>query len=137
MALKITDAMTRRIVYCTPTSTVRDIAALMREKNISCVIVLENNTTCGIVTQHDLVSRVMAAGLDPKRTVASEVMSKPVVTVSSSADLTDAARIMRDKRIKKLIAVKDGVAEGIITSFDIIVAAPAMRFLLERTNRGR
>jgi CBS domain-containing protein len=134
--LRVLDAMTRKIVFCSPDSPVRNISKLMWERNISSVVVLRENSTCGIITQHDLVGKVIAAGLDPDKTTVEKIMSQPVITVDSDAELTDAARIMRDKRIKKLVAVKNGVAVGIVTSFDIIVAAPAMRLILERAKRG-
>jgi CBS domain-containing protein len=104
----------------------------MRDENISSVIIAENQDILGIVTQHDLVTKVIAAQKAAENITAEELMSKPVITVGSEADIEEAARLMRDRRIKKLLAVREGRIEGIITSFDLLVAEPVLRLLLER-----
>lgn len=132
MAIKVSDAMTRRIVFSDPASSAQDVANLMSSSGISSVIVSRGGVIAGIVTEKDIVIKVVSRLRDPKDVKAEELMSKPVATIDSEADLEDAARIMRDRRIKKLIAVKDGKAEGIITSYDIMAAEPVLRLLLEK-----
>lgn len=104
----------------------------MRDKRISSVVIVKGGKTVGIVTEHDLAERVTALGLNPKTTPASLIMSSPVVIIDVEAGIDEAARLMRDKRIKKLIAVKDGKTEGIVTSYDLIVAQPVIRLLGEK-----
>jgi CBS domain-containing protein len=132
MSVKVCDVMTRAIIYGSVESTVTELAALMREGAISSVVIRDETRIVGIVTQLDIVSKVIAVGADPRQVKASEIMSAPVATIDSDADIEEAARIMRDRRIKKLVAVKDGRVEGIVTSFDLVVAEPVIRLLVEK-----
>jgi len=132
MPIKVCDVMTRSIVYGRADSTARELAELIRDRFISSVVIMDGGRVVGIVTQRDLISKAMAVGLDPGKVKASDLMSKPVATIDSEAELEEAARIMRDKRIKKLVAVRDGRVEGIVTSFDVVVAEPVIRLLVEK-----
>lgn len=132
MNIKVADVMTRRIVLSQPESNIHDVAIIMKDKRISSIVIQEKNRIVGILTERDLVEKVLAAELDMHKTKVAEVMSKPVLTISSDAELEEAARKMRDKKVKKLVAVKNGRAEGIITSFDIIVAEPVIRLIAEK-----
>jgi CBS domain-containing protein len=133
MALKVSDVMTYNIVFCHPDATVREIAKLMTEKRISSVIVSSESQIIGIVTERDLTWKVISAEKDSKTTKASEIMSAPVLTIDSEAEIEEAARLMRDHRIKKLVTVKNGKAYGIITSFDMIVAEPVIELFAEKS----
>lgn len=130
--IRVADVMTRRLVAAPLDANVRDIACRMREARVSSVVILDADRIAGIVTEHDLSEKVIAAGLDPAETKAGDVMSAPVETISTEADIDEAARAMRDRRIKKLVATKDGRVAGIVSSFDIVVAEPIIRIMAER-----
>jgi len=132
MAIKVSDAMTRRIIFADPGATARELAAKITECGISSVVILDGGKIAGIVTEHDLSKNVVAADKSPSRVKASEIMSKPVITIDADAEIEEAARLMRDNKIKKLLAVKDGTVQGIISSFDIVAAEPVIRLLLEK-----
>jgi CBS domain-containing protein len=132
MGIKVSDVMTRTVVFAPKEATVRDISSLMRDRGISSVVISDEGQTAGIVTEHDIVSKVVSTGIDPLKTLAADVMSHPVMTVDFESDLEEAARIMRDRRIKRLVAVGEGRVQGIITSFDILVAEPIIRLIAER-----
>jgi len=130
--IKVADVMTRRLVIADLNASVHDLACKMRKNRVSSVVILDSDRIAGIVTEHDLAEKVLAASLDPAKTRAGDVMSAPVETISTEADIDEAARIMRDRRIKKLVAIKDDSVAGIITSFDIVVAEPIIRLLAEK-----
>ncbi len=130
MAIRVEDVMTRDVITCSPDASVQEIACIIRDRNISSVVVSDGAELKGIVTQHDLVGRVIAEGLDYS-VKASEVMSRDVETISPEAEIEEAARLMRDKRIKKLVVVRKGEVMGIVTSFDLIVAEPVIRLLVD------
>jgi CBS domain-containing protein len=132
MPVKVSDVMTRRIIFGDLCSTAQEIADQMGKNGISSVVILNKNRIEGIITEHDIVKKVVASGFDPKSVKADQIMSKPVLTIRPDADIEAAARIMRDKRIKRLIAVQSGRAEGIITSYDIVSAEPVIRLQLEK-----
>ena len=132
MGIKVEDAMTRSLITCEKDMTVRDISKKMGEYSISSVIVENRGGIIGIVTEHDIVSKVIASGGDPVAVRAQDIMSKPVVTVDSGAEIEEAARLMRDRRIKKLVVVANGGAVGIISSYDLVVAEPVVRLYAEK-----
>jgi signal-transduction protein with cAMP-binding, CBS, and nucleotidyltransferase domain len=106
-----------------------DLANQMKEKGTGSVIVTEYATTsdgsktttmpAGIITERDIVRRVVAESMDPKTTTAYEIMSKPLITVGPEASVYDAALIMTKYKIRRLPIVRDNTLLGIITSSDL------------------
>jgi CBS domain-containing protein len=85
----------------------------------SYLIVLKNRQPAGIVTEKDLVNKVLAKRLDPSTIKVQEIMSSPLITVDPDAQLTTAAELMKEKNIRKLPVAKDGILYGMITARDI------------------
>ena len=77
----VRDVMTRKPVTCASTATVFDAAKKMSEEDIGDVIVLDGKDVCGIVTDRDVVVRVIAAGKDPKKTKLGSICSKELTAV--------------------------------------------------------
>jgi len=129
MALKlmVSDVMTPKIVYVAPDASVSSAASKMGEENISCLIVLSGSRVCGIVTERDLATKVTAKSLNPEKTHVKDVMSCGVKTIASSKNLVDAARLMRDDGIKKLVVVDGQKVVGLISERDILEVDPALR----------
>jgi signal-transduction protein with cAMP-binding, CBS, and nucleotidyltransferase domain len=106
-----------------------DLANQMKEKGRGSVIVTEYATTndgsktttmpAGIITERDIVRRVVAESKDPKTTTAREIMSKPLITVGPEASVYDAALIMTKYKIRRLPIARDNTLLGIITSSDL------------------
>lgn len=124
--------MSRGVVVVHPEATARDAAILMRDRHVGSLIVSSGIGAEGIVTEGDLVLRVVAAGLDPAATRVRAVMSAPVATLAPSATLDEAATAMKRLRIKRLVVVLDGHVRGMVTARDIAYASPdATRDLVE------
>jgi len=105
------------------TASVRAAAELMRESDIGDVVVLENNRLCGIVTDRDIVVRVLADGSDPGMVTVGDICSRELTTVPPTASIDDAVRLIRQKAIRRLPVVEDnGEILGIISIGDIAVA---------------
>ena len=105
------------------TASVRDAAELMRESDIGDVVVLENNQLCGIVTDRDIVVRVLADGDDPAMVTVGEICSRELTTVPPTASIDDVVRLIREKAIRRLPVVEeDGEVVGIVSIGDIAVA---------------
>lgn len=98
---------------------VRDAAKLMSDESAGSILVAENyknrNEPIGILTEWDLLSKVVAAGYDPSKTRVREVMSHPVRKIESDAQVGDALRIMINDGIRRLAVMQDGVLMGTIT----------------------
>jgi len=119
----IQDLMTPDLKALEATASVRAAAELMRESDIGDVVVLENNRLCGIVTDRDIVVRVLADGSDPAMVTVGEICSRELTTVPPTATIDDAVRLIRQKAIRRLPVVEDnGEILGIISIGDIAVA---------------
>lgn len=101
------------------TETVTDAAKAMAEKPGGYLLVLEEGKPVGIVTERDLVNKVIAKEIDPLTIKVSQIMASPLVTIDPDEDLLKASELMRDNAVKKLPVVRNGIIYGIITAEDI------------------
>lgn len=121
----VRDIMNSPVITAGPSDTVVDIASKMKEHNIGSVIITENEKPVGIVTDWDVVSKVVASNLDPSSVDAAKVM-QTIHTVEAEEGITEAARILRKNNIKRLgVVYKDRLA-GIISSSDVIAVTPEL-----------
>jgi CBS domain-containing protein len=114
---KVKDVMTQKVLTIESIKTVTEAAALMTQNDVANLIVMENNTPIGIVTERDFVRRVLATEKSLK-TKISEIMSTPLRVIDPDAPLKEAARRMVRKRIRRLPVIKDNKLVGIITATD-------------------
>lgn len=101
-------------------ATVEEGAKYISEKKVSSLLVKENEEYVGIVTQTDLVKRVIAKGLDPKTIHMYSVMSKPVMKMDHYLTRRDAHEFMIGKNIKHLAVTKEGKIVGMLTIKDML-----------------
>jgi CBS domain-containing protein len=93
----------------------------MEESNVGCVVVVEDRIPVGIVTDRDLVLRVLRVALDPRTVPVERVMTEPVRTASDDLLPIEAASLMREGRIRRLpIVAADGSLAGIVTLDDLL-----------------
>ena len=117
------EIMSKDIVTITPESLMDEAARIMGEKHIGSLIVMKYHTPVGIVTERDLLSKVLALGLFLGDEKVGDVMSYPLVGVSLSAKIKEVAQMMISK--KSRVAVFDaGTLVGIITASDLIKSLP-------------
>ena len=90
--------------------------------DIGAVIVSDGNKHYGLVTERDILERVLEASKDPTKTLAKNIMSSPLTTVEYNKSLTDMLKIMHDKQIRRLAVIQEGEAIGIITERRILEA---------------
>jgi signal-transduction protein with cAMP-binding, CBS, and nucleotidyltransferase domain len=115
------------IMHPPPVITAKDsesiftISNLMKEKEVSSIIISDQNeNSVGIITERDIVRRVIADSKDPNITKAKEIKSQPLITVDSDDNLFDAVMIMEKNNIRRLPVVKDNSLVGFLTITDII-----------------
>lgn len=118
--------------------TIDKIAALMRSKKIGSVVVLdEESNPIGVMTERDIVSRIVSGNLKPSEVKAEEVMSKPLRTIDPDATITEAAKTMRTQGIRRLIVFKGSSVVGVISSDDIARITPELITLIsEKSSIG-
>ena len=105
--MKVKEAMHKGVQWVAPSTTVVDLAKLMRQHDIGAIPVGENDRLIGMVTDRDIVCRGLANGKDPKQLTARDVMTKGIVFCREEEDLDDATRIMEDKKIRRLPVINE------------------------------
>ena len=123
MATKVRDVMSTDLVSCASSAPLADAARSMRDRDIGDVLVVDDGKVRGIVTDRDIVVRAVADGRDLRKACVGDVCSAELVTVRSDVSTEDAARIMRDKALRRLPVVDDGKAVGIVSLGDLAVQA--------------
>ena len=109
------------MVTASPDAKVNEVAELMSDSNVGCVVITNDQCPVGIVTDRDLVVRVIARGRDPKKTAIEEVMTLDPVVVEDGTGLFEAMQFIRDEGVRRLPIIDgDGKLAGIITMDDII-----------------
>ena len=127
MAVLVRHAMTENPKALSPERSAGDAAGLMAQFDFGAVPVVEGDTVAGIVTDRDLVVRVMAKRRDPTDVTLGEILTTSVTTVSPDAELNEARDVMEQKRIRRLPVVKDGALVGMLSIGDVAVALASKR----------
>jgi CBS domain-containing protein len=110
-----------RETYFVPAAdNIRQVAEYMSQRRIGAVAVLDGQRVAGIVSERDIMSKVVAKGLDPAHTKVSEVMSRELLVASPDDSYEDAARKMRQAGIRHLPVVEDGRLIGMISQRDLL-----------------
>ena len=135
-AVVVRDIMSRPVITVKEADSVADVAKLMAKHNIGCVLVSgKKGETIGIVTERDIVQRIAAKNLLPSKITAGESMSKPVITIQSKASVTDAAKLMNQRKVRRLAVMEDGKLAGLLTMKDILEVTPAIIDLASEKTR--
>jgi signal-transduction protein with cAMP-binding, CBS, and nucleotidyltransferase domain len=125
--IKVSDVMTTEVVVVGVDEKARKAAVLMDKHGIGCVVVADSQgRPVGIITERDLVSRVMAKGLDADEVTCREIMSTPLITIEPQAPLTMAMSMMAKNKIRRLVVLDRGKLVGVITERDVLRVAPAL-----------
>ncbi len=125
----------REVMSPTPISlpqnaTVAEAARLMKEKEVGSLLVSNAGKTVGLVTERDLVVRILAENKDPEKTLVGSVMSSPIVTVEPATNIVDAIRKMSRLNIRRLVVMEKGKTGGVVTERDILKVAPDLMEVL-------
>ncbi len=124
--MKVKDVMVTNVVTVDVGVNVRKAVERMNNQEIGCLVVLEKGNFAGILTERDVLKRVVAKARNPKKTLVGDVMSKPLIVVDLEASLEEALELMFKKRVKKLTVVKDKELVGLVTMTDIARIHTAM-----------
>jgi CBS domain-containing protein len=126
---KCSDVMTRDVVTCTPENTIVEVARLMKTEDIGPMLIVDNeanNTLVGIITDRDIVVKVIADGQDPRTTPVGEAMSKKLVTCRADDDVDVAMRAMAQFQLRRIPVVEDNMRlVGIISQADVATRVDA------------
>ena len=111
--------MTKDVVTLQTGASAYDAVKLMNKKGIGCLVIVDDVEILGILTERDLLGRVLEKCRDPKETSVSEIMTRQVITGKPNMQLVEAARLMFENKVKKLPIVKGKKLVGLVTLTDI------------------
>lgn len=129
MSQKLRKIMVENIVTVKPNDTVKKVAELMNKHEIGCVIIANHKKPVGIITERDMIKRIVCNSIKPENVKASDIMSQPLIEASPNMCAGDAAKLMLEQNIKKLPVVENGQLVGLVSLTDLIRSEGVIEFL--------
>ena len=111
--------------------TVKSAGLLMKKTRVGSLIVTKNNKPIGIITDSDIIKKIVAQDKKPSAIKIKDIMSAPLVVIPPNKTMLDATRKMKNNNIKRIPVVSKGKLVGIVTLSDIAKTSPEMLDLLE------
>ena len=130
----VKEAMNTKPVTINPETTVKNAAVLMREKDIGNCLVVKNKKPIGIITESDIIKKVVALDLKASEIPVEKVMTTPLIISDPYIEIEEAMKIMSKSKIRRLPIIEKGELTGIITEKDIFRLSP---MLLELSREWR
>jgi len=116
----VAKVMSKSVMAVELNTNARDCAKAMAKRGVSCAVITQRGSAIGIVTERDLVSKVLAEMINPNDVLVRDIMSTPLITISPNAPLTAASELMAQYRVRRLVVVdREGNLVGIVTTGDI------------------
>ena len=132
--LKVGDIMTRNFIHVSADTNLRECAKTMIKKRVGSLIIKENDTLKGILTEKDIIWAVVKKSKkDLKDIKAKDLMRRKVITIKPGADITDAMTKFRKKKIRRLPVVQNKKLIGILTTKDILRIDPGLFQMIVET----
>ena len=129
MSLKLNDVMIKDVITVREKATVREAVKLMNKHEIGCLIVVKKGKPAGIVTERDMLRRILLGAKDPKKTKVSEIMSRPLVVGKSQMSIEEAVSLMFKRKIKKLPVADNDHLVGLVTLTDLVRSREIIKML--------
>ncbi len=136
MTVKIVKRMRDETITASPHTPVREIAKMMAERSVGCVVITQMEVPIGIITDRDIAIRVVAEGKSYD-TPVEEVMSKNIIVAHENDPIREVIKIMREKAVRRMPVIdENGNLSGIVTFDDIFVEIADEMFNLSRIPRA-
>jgi len=128
MASKILvkDLMSTNVDVFENESTVDRVVKAMSDCDVDYVIVVQSRKPTGIITERDVIVRMLTQGLDPSVVIARAIYTNPLVTIEGTATVEEAAKLMKEWKIKHLPVTRNGKIAGMLTYLDIAFNVPEL-----------
>ena len=127
---KVYDCMTTKPVSVSSDATLVQCAKAMSKNHVGALVVKDNHQSKGLITEQDIVRKLIAKGINPLAKKVKDFMEKKLITIKTNDDIYDALIKMRDSNIRHLPVVDNGKMVGLLTLKDILKIEPSLFELL-------
>ena len=115
----VRDVMTKALISVDPSTSLYQISKMMERGGMGSILVKKDGVPSGIITDRDFAVKIAAHGIQLDATV-EKIATFPLITINSGDSILDAAKVMSDKKIRKLAVIDEGKVVGIITTTDLV-----------------
>jgi len=129
--------MIKEVISIDLEASVKDAVNMMAQNEIGSLVVTEKRKPVGIITERDLLSRVLATGKHAEATMVKAIMSKPIICGDPEMDADEAARFMVNNEIKKLPVVEGGRLIGMMTLTNLCTVQPELAKVIEEETKRK
>ncbi len=129
--------MSKKVNLIEENKTVFHAAKKMAKERRGYVVVVKKGKPIGILTDSDILEKVISKGKDPKKVKVKDVMTSPIIIISPKEEVVEASRLMRKNLIKRIPVVKNGKLVGIITDSDIASISPEFMNIIEERLKAK
>jgi len=133
--ISVGDAMTKGVICVGVKDTVKYAAEVMHKNDISSVIVADKTGGVGMITERDILTKIVLKSKDARNVKCSAIMTSPLITVAPDAAIDEAAVMMRDRNIRRLVVAEKGKIIGVISEFDIVKIEPTLHMLIRESSQ--
>lgn len=124
--IPVKEIMTRDVASIDITSDVPALARKMLERDVGSIIITDKQRPVGIVTERDIVRKIISSNIKPTDITLKELMTTPLITIPANEDVTDAMQKMVKMQIRRLPVVERAKLVGIVTDIDLIAISAEM-----------
>jgi CBS domain-containing protein len=132
MTFKVEDIMVKEAITIDEEITVKEAADLMNKFEIGSIIAVRKGKAVGILTERDLLKRIVAEGRDPEKICVKDAMTSPLIVAEPKMDLAEAIKLMFQMKIKKLPVVEGTRLVGLVSLTDIARFQPQMMTIIKQ-----
>lgn len=122
IAFKVGHIMTKDLISVKSNASVSEAASIMVKNQVGAVVVTEEATPIGIITEVDILKKCCIGKVCSEELKAKEIMSAPLITIETDAAIGEAAKMMSDEKIRRLLVKEQGKIVGFITEKDVLRA---------------
>lgn len=126
----VRDVMTKDVKTVEPDSSIKEVVAAMNRFNIGSIVVVQGDRPVGVISERDILRRVVEPCLSPENLTAGQVMTSPVYTVSERTSIDEVAKLMAEKKVRKIPVMDKEKLVGIVTFTDIVTTMLSMLSIL-------
>ncbi len=133
-SLKVRDIMSKPAITIEYSKNAKQAAVTMKKHRKGFLVVIKKKNPIGVLSDTDLINRIIVKNRDPSKTKVKEIMGKPLLTINPEQDAMEAVERMKKANIHRLPVVEEGKVIGVVSLSDVAKASPDLYYLIEYRN---